>query len=98
MIKMSHNPVRCFTTSPEIIPLAVMMQVRFRLSLRDLDHFPDERRIDICKETVRHCVDRSATYFAHGISSGPDQPVLRVVPQNCGIGISMSRAMPSRMR
>jgi putative transposase len=34
---MSQNPFRYFKTSPEIIQLAVMMYVRFPLSLRNVE-------------------------------------------------------------
>ena len=64
---MSQNPFRYFKTSPEIIQLAVMMYVRFPLSLRNVEDLLHERGIDICHETVRHWVDRFGTYFAHKI-------------------------------
>ncbi len=62
---MSQNPFRYFKTSPEIIQLAVMMYVRFPLSLRNVKDLLHERRIDICHETVRHWGARFGTYFAH---------------------------------
>jgi len=34
---MNQNPFRYFKTSPEIIQLAVMMYVRFPLSLRSVE-------------------------------------------------------------
>jgi putative transposase len=40
-------------TSPEIIRLAVMMYVRFPLSLRNVQDLLNERGIDISHETVR---------------------------------------------
>ena len=64
---MSQNPFRYFKTSPEIIQLAVMMYVRFPLSLRNVEDLLHERGIDVCHETVRHWVDRFGTYFAHKI-------------------------------
>jgi putative transposase len=64
---MSQNPFRYFKTSPEIIQLAVMLYVRFPLSLRNVEDLLHERGIDICHETVRHWVDRFGTYFAHKI-------------------------------
>nr|WP_321361512.1 IS6 family transposase [uncultured Hyphomonas sp.] len=64
---MSKNPFRYFKTSPEIIQLAVMMYVRFPLSLRNVEDLLHERGIDICHETVRHWVDRFGTYFAYKI-------------------------------
>jgi putative transposase len=62
---MTKSPFRYFKTSPEIIQLAVMMYVRFPLSLRNVEDLLHERGIDICHETVRHWVDRFGTYFAH---------------------------------
>ena len=64
---MSKNPFRYFKTSPAIIQLAVMMYVRFPLSLRNVEDLLHERGIDICHETVRHWGDRFGTYFAHKI-------------------------------
>jgi len=46
-------PIRYFKTSPEIIRLAVMMYVRFLLSLRNVEDLLNERGIDINHETVR---------------------------------------------
>ena len=48
-----RSPFRYFRTSPEIIRLAVMMNVRFPLSLRNVEYLLDERGIDISQETVR---------------------------------------------
>jgi putative transposase len=53
--------------SPEIIQLAVMLYVRFPLSLRNVEDLLHERGIDICHETVRHWVDRFGTHFAYKI-------------------------------
>lgn len=51
---MTHpNIFRYFKTSPEIIRIAVMMYVRFPLSLRDVEDLLHERGIDITHETVR---------------------------------------------
>ncbi len=47
------NPFRYFKTSPEIIRLAVMLYVRFPLSLRNVEDLLHERGIDISHETVR---------------------------------------------
>ena len=44
---------RYFKTSPKIIRLAVMMYVRFPLSLRNVADLLHERGIDISHETVR---------------------------------------------
>lgn len=48
-----HNPFRYFKTSSEIIRLAVMMYVRFPLSLRIVEDLLHERGTDISHETVR---------------------------------------------
>lgn len=64
---MSQNAFRYFKASPEIIQLAVMIYVRFPLSLRNVEDPLHERGIDICHETVRDWVDRFGTHFAHKI-------------------------------
>ncbi len=50
----NHNPFRYFKTSAKIIRLAVMMYVRFPLSLRNVEELLQERGVDICHETVRY--------------------------------------------
>ena len=47
-----QNPFRYFNSSPEVIRLAVMMYIRYPLSLRQVEDLPFERGIDICHETV----------------------------------------------
>ncbi|WP_109261396.1 IS6 family transposase [Hyphobacterium indicum] len=61
---MNKNPFRYFKTSPEIIHLAVMMYVRFPLSLRNVEDLLHERGIDICHETVRFWWNRFGPMFA----------------------------------
>ena len=63
----NHNPFRYFKTSPEIIRLAVMMYVRFLLSLRNVEDFLHERGIDICHETVRYWWNKFGPLFAKEI-------------------------------
>ena len=46
-----QNPFRYFNSSPEIIRLAMMMYVRYPLSLRQVEGLLSERGIDICHET-----------------------------------------------
>jgi putative transposase len=58
------NPFRYFKTSPEIIRLAVMMYVRFPLSLRNVEDLLHERGIDISHETVRPWWNRFGPMFA----------------------------------
>ena len=48
-----RSPFRYFKTSPEIIRLAVMLYVRFPLSLRNVEDLLRERGIEISHETVR---------------------------------------------
>ena len=55
------------SSSPEVIRLAVMMYVRFPLSLRNVEDFLAERGIDICHETLRHWWNRFGPLFAADI-------------------------------
>jgi putative transposase len=59
-----RSPFRYFETSPEIIRLAVMMYVRFPLSLRNVEDLLHERGIDISHETVRFWWSRFGPVFA----------------------------------
>lgn len=61
---MTKNPFRYFKTSPEIIQLAVMMYVRFPLSLRIVEDLLHERGVDVCHESVRLWVDQFGPIFA----------------------------------
>jgi len=62
-----RNPFKYFKTSPEIIRLAVMMYVRFPLSLRNVEDLLHERGIDITHETVRFWWNRFGPLFARSI-------------------------------
>ncbi|MEO9573287.1 MAG: IS6 family transposase, partial [Tateyamaria sp.] len=53
-----------FKTSPEIIRLAVMLYVRFPLSLRNVEDLLHERGIDVSHETVRYWWNRFGPVFA----------------------------------
>ena len=59
-----HSPFRYFKTSPEVIRLAVMMYVRFPLSLRNVEDLLHERGIDVSHETVRFWWNRFGPMFA----------------------------------
>ena len=61
------SPFRDFKTSPEIIRLAVMMYVRFPLSLRNVEDLLRERGIEISHETVRFWWHRFGPLFAADI-------------------------------
>jgi hypothetical protein len=53
-----RSPFRYFKTSPEIIRLAVMLYIRFPLSLRNVEDLLHERGIEISHETVRYWWNR----------------------------------------
>ena len=57
-------PFRYFISSPEVIRLAVMMYIRYPLSLRQVEDLLFERGIDICYETVRTWWNRFGPMFA----------------------------------
>ena len=61
---MKHSPFRYFKSSPEIIRLAVMMYIRYPLSLRQVEDILFERGIDISHETVRYWWNRFGPLFA----------------------------------
>ncbi len=48
-----RSPFKYFKTGPEMIRLAVMMYIRFPLSLRNVEDLLHECGIDICHGTVR---------------------------------------------
>jgi len=48
-----RSPFRYFKTSPEVIRLAVMLYMRFPLSLRNVEDLLHERGVEISHETVR---------------------------------------------
>jgi len=58
------NPFRYFNSSPEIIRLAVMMYVKYPLSLRSDEDLLSERGIAISRETVRFWWNRFGPIFA----------------------------------
>jgi putative transposase len=58
------NPFKWFKTSPEIIRLAVMLYVRFPLSLRNVEDLLHERGVDVSHETVRFWWHRFGPMFA----------------------------------
>ena len=71
-----ENHFKYFKTSPEITPLAVMLHIRYPLSLRQVEDRLHERSIDVCHETVRYWWNRFGLLFAaeirkHRIHHGP---------------------------
>ena len=61
------SPFKWFKTSPEIIRLAVMLYVRFPLSLRNVEDLLHERGVDVSHETVRFWWHRFGPMFASEI-------------------------------
>jgi putative transposase len=62
-----RSPFRYFKTSPEIIRLAVMLYIRFPLSLCNVEDLLHERGIEISHETVRFWWNRFGPMFAADI-------------------------------
>lgn len=58
------SPFKWFKTGPEIIRLAVMLYVRFPLSLRNVEDLLHERSVEISHETVRFWWHRFGPMFA----------------------------------
>ena len=61
---------QCFTTSSQIIRIAVMMHVRHPLSLRNVEDLLHGRGIDIAHETARVWWGRFGQLFAAEIRLG----------------------------
>ena len=59
-----RNSFRYFNSSPEIIRLAVMLYIRYPLSLRQVEDLLFERGVDICHETVGFWWNRFGPMFA----------------------------------
>lgn len=62
-----RSPFKYFKTSPEVIRLAVMLYVRFPLSLRNVEDLLHERGIDVSHETIRFWWNRFGPMFASEI-------------------------------
>ena len=58
------NPFRYFNSSPEVIRAAVLLYVKYPLSLRHVEDLLAERGIDISHETVRFWWNRFGPMFA----------------------------------
>ena len=67
MTDPASSPFRYFNSSPEVIRLAVMMYVKYPLSLRNVEDLLAERGIDISHETVRSWWNRFGPLFAADI-------------------------------
>lgn len=75
---MTKTPFRYFKTSPEIIRLAVMMDVRFPLSLRNVEDLLHERGIEVSHEAVRYWWNRFGPMFAGEIRRRRSQQLRQV--------------------
>ncbi|PRY24833.1 putative transposase [Aliiruegeria haliotis] len=58
------DPFKGFQSSPEMIRLAVMLYIRFPLSLRNVEDLLHERGVEISHETVRFWLRRFGPIFA----------------------------------
>ena len=76
-----RNLLRCFNSSPEAIRLAVMMYVRYPLSLSQVEDLLFERGIDICHETVRFWWNRFGPMFGAAIRKKRSTDVLAWPPR-----------------
>ena len=61
------SPFCYFKTSPKIIRLAVMLYVRFPLSLRNVEDLLHERGVDVSHETIRFRWTRFGPMFVSEI-------------------------------
>ncbi len=59
-----RSPFRYFKTSPEIIRLAVMLNFRYPLSLRNVEDLLHERGFEISQEAVQFSWTRFGPMFA----------------------------------
>ncbi|SDJ26387.1 putative transposase [Lutimaribacter saemankumensis] len=62
-----RSPFKYSKTSPEIIRLAVMLYMRFPVSLRNVEDLLRERGIDVSHETIRFWWNRFGPVFASEI-------------------------------
>src|SRR3954469_6913811 len=65
--RVPASPFRYFNSSPEVIRLAVLLYVKYPLSLRNVEDLLAERGIDISHETVRYWWNRFGPLFAGDI-------------------------------
>src|SRR3954466_14759625 len=65
--RVPASPFRYFYSSPEVIRLAVLLYVKYPLSLRNVEDLLAERGIDISHETVRYWWNRFGPLFAGDI-------------------------------
>ena len=62
-----HSPLHYFKTSPEMIRFAVILYIRFPISLRNVEDLLNQRGIDISHEKIRSWWSRFGLMFASEI-------------------------------
>lgn len=82
------DPFKGFQSSPGITRLAVMLYIRFPLSLRNVEDLLHERGVEISHETVRFCWRRSGPKFASDIGRTDDRKLLQPRLLNKTLNIS----------
>jgi putative transposase len=85
-----RNPFRYFKTSPEIIRLAVMLYIRFPLSLRNVEDLLHERGIDVSHETVRFWWRRLRPIFATESTGIRNRSAVTLPPPVTSVTLSLS--------
>jgi transposase-like protein len=65
-----RSPFRYFKTSPEIIRLAVMLYIRFQLSLRNVEDLLHERGVEISRKKSARLVEPGWSDVASQIHKG----------------------------
>ena len=83
-----RDPFRYFNSSPEVICLAVMIYIRYPLSLRQVEDILFERGIDICHETVRLWWNRFGPMFPR--RSGSDEFIISQIRSGDGTCLRFS--------
>jgi hypothetical protein len=98
MARPKPNPFRYFNSSPEVSRLAVMLYVRYPLSLRNVGDLLHERGIDICHETVRFWWNRFGPLFAGDIRKKRVRPgngtvkLTGAIARRGGYGVNLPHA------
>jgi transposase-like protein len=78
-----RSPFRYFKASPEIIRLAVMLYMRFPLSLRNVEDLRHERGVEISHETVRYWWNRFGPLFASEMRRRRVPPCVKIFQNRC---------------
>ena len=94
-----RSPFRYFKTSPEVIRLAVMLYVRFPLSLRNVEDLLLERGIDVIHETIRYWWNRFGPLFTAEIRRRTTaiRPHSPNTTSSCVSQLAVTRSVISRM-